>query len=117
MIGDRDETVACETTPDGITIVRVRGDLDEGSTPALTRVLAAAAGSGCSRTVVDLSRVGFADSSALHALLAALQAHTATGTALILAGPVQTAVGRLFEVTNTGSAFRWADSAHEAMTC
>ncbi|MFD3940849.1 STAS domain-containing protein [Streptomyces sp. NPDC058611] len=107
-----------ETTPDGITVVRVHGDLDDGTTPALTRALtAAAADSGCSRTVVDLSPVGFADSSALHALLAAHRAHTATGTTLVLAGPVQTGVSRLFEVTGTGPVFRWADSVRQGMTC
>ncbi|MFD3680430.1 STAS domain-containing protein [Streptomyces sp. NPDC058613] len=117
MISDRDETVVSETTPGGTTVVRVHGDLDDDSTPALTHALTAAADSGCSRTVVDLSRVGFADSSALHALLAAQRTHTVTGTTLVLAGPLQTAVSRLFGVTSTGPVFRWADSAYEAMTC
>lgn len=117
MIGDRDETVAIETTPDGTTVVRVHGDLDDGTSPALTRALSAAAAGGSPRTVVDLSGVSFADSSALHALLAARQAHTAAGTLLVLAGPLQTAVSRLFEVTSTRPAFRWADSVHAGMTC
>ncbi|MFD3939714.1 STAS domain-containing protein [Streptomyces sp. NPDC058611] len=116
MIGDRDETVARETTPDGITVVRVHGDLDNDTTPALTRALSAAAHSSCPRTVVDLSEVEFADSSALHAFLAAQRAHTTAGTALVLAGPLQTAVRRLFEVTNTAPAFRWADTVQQAMT-
>ncbi|MFD3547305.1 STAS domain-containing protein [Streptomyces sp. NPDC058655] len=116
MIGDREETVVSETTPDGTTVIRLRGDLDDDSAPSLTRALAAAAAGTSSRTVADLSGVRFADSSALHALLEAQQAHAATGTALVLAGPLQTGVRRLFEVTDTGSAFRWADSVRDGMT-
>ncbi|MGW7460660.1 STAS domain-containing protein [Streptomyces sp. NPDC054797] len=117
MIGDEDMTVVSESTPEGITVIRVRGDLDDDSTPALTRALADVVASGSARTVVDLSGVGFADSSALHALLEALQAHTAAGTTLVLAGPLQPGVRRLFEVTNLGPVFRWADSVQDGMTC
>ncbi|WP_411103013.1 STAS domain-containing protein [Streptomyces sp. cmx-4-9] len=117
MTGDRDGNVVSDITPDGITVVRVHGDLDDDSTPALTRALTVAAESGSSRTVVDLSEVAFSDSSALHALLTAHRAHTATGTLLVLAGPLQSAVARLFEVTRTKAAFHWADSAQQGMTC
>ncbi|MEU9028648.1 STAS domain-containing protein [Streptomyces sp. NPDC048383] len=121
MIGDRDDTdtaVVSEITPDGVTVIRARGDLDDDSSPALTDALtAAAADSSCSRTVVDLSMVTFADSSALHVLLTARRAHTTAGTTLVLAGPVQAAVNRLFEVTSTGPVFRWADNVQQAMTC
>ncbi|MFF3216996.1 STAS domain-containing protein [Streptomyces sp. NPDC002886] len=117
MIGDREEMVVSETAPDGTTVVRVCGDLDDDSSPDFARALLAAAGSGCSRTVVDLSQVQFADSAALHALLNAQQAHTAAGAVLVLVGPVQTAVRRLFEVTNTRAAFYWADSVRQGMTC
>ncbi|MFF4324496.1 hypothetical protein [Streptomyces sp. NPDC001568] len=47
---------------------------------------------------------------------AAQRARTAAGTVLVLAGPLRTAVRRLFEVTNTGPAFRWADTVQQAMT-
>ncbi|MFF3015382.1 STAS domain-containing protein [Streptomyces sp. NPDC057939] len=121
MIGDREDTdtvMVGEITPDGVIVIRVRGDLDDDSSPALARALTAAtADSGCSRTVVDLSMVAFADSSALHALLTARQAHTAAGNILVLAGPVQAAVNQLFEVTSTGPVFRWADNVQQAMTC
>ncbi|WP_369188798.1 STAS domain-containing protein [Streptomyces sp. R08] len=117
MIGDREETVVSETTPDGMTVIRVRGDLDEETSPALARTLLAAADSSCSRTLVDLSEVEFADSTALHTLLTAQRAHTAAGTVLVLAGPVQVAVRRLFEVTNAGVAFRWAENIQQGLTC
>ncbi|MGW6824249.1 STAS domain-containing protein [Streptomyces sp. NPDC055005] len=121
MIGDREETdaaVVSEITPGGVTVIRVCGDLDDDSSLALTGALSAAAADGdCSRTVVDLSTVTFADSSALHALLTAQKAHQAAGTVLVLAGPAQAAVDRLFEVTRTGPVFRWAESVHQGMTC
>ncbi|MFE2530158.1 STAS domain-containing protein [Streptomyces sp. NPDC059382] len=117
MIGDREETVVSETTPDGTTVVRVHADLDEDTSPDFARTLLAAADSSRPRTVVDLSEVEFADSSALHALLDAQRAHTAAGTVLVLAGPLQVEVRRLFEVTNAGPAFRWAESVQQGMTC
>ncbi|MFD3542247.1 STAS domain-containing protein [Streptomyces sp. NPDC058662] len=115
MIGD--EPVVTATTHDGITVVRLRGDLDEDSAPALARTLAEAAASGRARTVVDLSLTTFADSYALHALLDARTTHEAAGTALVLAGPLRPAIRRLFDITGTGSAFRMTDSLETAMTC
>ncbi|MFD3869411.1 STAS domain-containing protein [Streptomyces sp. NPDC058623] len=83
----------------------MHGDMDDDTSPALARALTAAANSDSTRTVVDPSPPRFADSSALHALLTARQAHTTTGTTLVLAGPVQAPVHRLSEVTNTGPVF------------
>ncbi|MCY0940355.1 STAS domain-containing protein [Streptomyces antarcticus] len=115
MIGD--EPVVTSTTHEGMTVVRPRGDLDQDSAPLLAGILAEAAASGAPRTVVDLSRTRFADSSVLHALLDAHKAHRAAGTALVLAGPLQVAVRRLFDITGTGPAFHMADSLEDAMTC
>ncbi|GHI90408.1 STAS domain-containing protein [Streptomyces xanthophaeus] len=117
MIGDEGKTVVSECTPEGMTIISVRGDLDDDGSPDLARALADAVACGSARTVVDLSGVGFADSSALHALFEALQAHTAAGTTLVLAGPLQLGVRRLFQVTNLAPVFRWADSLQDAMSC
>ncbi|GGZ70902.1 STAS domain-containing protein [Streptomyces subrutilus] len=115
MIGD--EPVVTTTTHDDVTVIRLRGNIDEDSTPVLAGFLTEAATGGPPRTVVDLSRTRFADSSVLHVLLDAQQAHAAAGTALVLAGPLQVAVRRLFEVTGTASAFRMADSLETARTC
>ncbi|MFE3991495.1 STAS domain-containing protein [Streptomyces goshikiensis] len=117
MTGDHDEPVVTETTPDGITVVRLQGAVDDDSAPALTRTLIDAAAHGSSRTVIDLSGLSFADSSVLHALLGARKAHAAAGKKLVLAGPLHLAISRLFEVTNTGPAFQWADSLQAGMTC
>ncbi|MFF4324467.1 STAS domain-containing protein [Streptomyces sp. NPDC001568] len=115
MIGD--ESVVMATTREGIVVIRLRGAVDADSAPGLVRVLAEAAVSGSSRTVVDLSDTSFADSHTLHALLDAQKLHRAAGRSLVLAGPLQVAVRRLFEVTGTGAAFRMTDSLESAMTC
>lgn len=114
MIGD--EPVVTTTTYEGTTVVRLLGDLDQDSAPSLAQVLSEAAASGAPRTLVDLSRTRFADSSVLHALLDAHKAHTARGSALVLAGPLHVAVRRLFDVTGTGAAFHIADNLEDAMT-
>ncbi|MFJ3174195.1 STAS domain-containing protein [Streptomyces roseus] len=111
-----EEAVVTTTTDRGVAVVSLHGDVDEEHAPALARALAAAPENGVVRTVVDLSRTHFADSSVLHALLDAQRAHLAAGEVLVLAGPLQTAVRRLFEVTGTASAFRMADSLEAALT-
>ncbi|MER7760951.1 STAS domain-containing protein [Streptomyces sp. NPDC097619] len=112
-----DEPVVTSTTHEGVVVIRLRGAVDEDSATDLVALLARAAANGTSRTVVDLSLTSFADSHALHALLDAQKAHRATGTPLILAGPLQVAVRRLFEVTGTGAAFRMTEDLETAMTC
>ncbi|MGW2442354.1 STAS domain-containing protein [Streptomyces goshikiensis] len=115
MIGD--EAVISMTVHEGASVVRLQGDLGEDSAPDLAQALAAAVAQGASRTVVDLSEAEFADSSVLHALLDARKAHKAAGVALVLAGPLQVAIHRLFEVTGTATAFHMTDSLETALTC
>ncbi|MFF3020188.1 STAS domain-containing protein [Streptomyces sp. NPDC057939] len=115
MIGD--ESVVTATTREGIAVIHLRGAVDADRGPGLVEALAEAAAGGSSRTVVDLSDTSFVDSHTLHALLDAQKLHRAAGRSLVLAGPLQVGVRRLFEVTGTGSAFRMTDSLESAMTC
>ncbi|MEU6313311.1 STAS domain-containing protein [Streptomyces sp. NPDC047014] len=113
-----EEAVVITTTAHDATVITLRGEIDEENAPYLARALTrAAADDGPGRTVVDLSGTPFVDSSVLHALLDAQRAHTAAGSVLVLAGPLHTAVRRLFEVTGSAPAFRMADSLATAMTC
>ncbi|MEU9143908.1 STAS domain-containing protein [Streptomyces sp. NPDC048349] len=105
------------TTHEGVTVITVRGHLDDESAPRLTEALVEAAGNGSARTVVDLSGTGFADSSILHALFDGQKIHSAAGTAFVIAGPLGTAVSRLFDITGANRALRVADSLEIAMTC
>ncbi|AQT70569.1 STAS domain-containing protein [Streptomyces sp. fd1-xmd] len=112
-----EEAVVTTTTYCDATVISLHGEVDENDAPFLARALAQAAAGGPPRTVVDLSGTPFVDSSVLHALLDAQRAHTAAGALLVLAGPLHTAVRRLFEVTGAAPAFRMADSVATAMTC
>ncbi|MEU6298158.1 STAS domain-containing protein [Streptomyces erythrochromogenes] len=112
-----EEAVVTTTTDHDATVISLHGEVDEDGAPFLARALARAASAGLPRTVVDLSGTPFVDSSVLHALLDAQRAHAAAGALLVLAGPLHTAVRRLFEVTGSAPAFRMADSVTTAMTC
>ncbi|MFF8262653.1 STAS domain-containing protein [Streptomyces virginiae] len=115
MIGE--EAVVTTATTRDATVISLRGEVDEDNAPFLAGALAQAAVDGPPRTVVDLSGTTFVDSSVLHALLDAQRAHADAGSVLVLAGPLHTAVRRLFDVTGAAAAFRIADSLATAMTC
>ncbi|MEU3409112.1 STAS domain-containing protein [Streptomyces sp. NPDC006670] len=111
------EAVVTTTGRRDTTVISLRGEVDEEAAPLLARALAQASEGGPPRTVVDLSGASFVDSSVLHALLTAQRAHAASGSVLVLAGPLHTAVRRLLDVTGAAPAFRLADSLADAMTC
>ena len=84
-------------------IVRISGELDFGTTP---RVLSAVEGeppAGAS-VIIDLTRVGFCDSSALGALIAVRQSTAAAGGRTFLAG-TQRQVSSALTVTSLDQLF------------
>ncbi|WP_037848324.1 STAS domain-containing protein [Streptomyces sp. NRRL F-2747] len=105
------------TAYEGVAVIHVTGDLDEDTAHLLTEALVTAAANTSGRIVVDLSGTGFADSSVLHALFHGQKLHATAGASFVIAGPLQAAVLRLFEVTGSNRAFRVADSLETAMTC
>ncbi|GHF50811.1 MULTISPECIES: STAS domain-containing protein [Streptomyces] len=68
----------------GALVLTVSGDLDIDSVAPLGLALTSAADDGSGPVVVDLSGVGFADSTTVNVLL---QGHTALGDRLRLAAP------------------------------
>ncbi|WP_417159465.1 STAS domain-containing protein [Streptomyces cyaneofuscatus] len=68
----------------GALVLTVSGDLDIDTVPPLGRALETAAEEGSGPVVVDLSGVGFADSTTVNVLL---QGQTALGGRLRLAAP------------------------------
>ncbi|MEU6676565.1 STAS domain-containing protein [Streptomyces sp. NPDC046925] len=117
-MGNDDLTVDVETTAANVVLITVGGSLDDWSdSGGLTKALAGAARGEGIRTVVDLSGVTFADSTALHVLLEGQRKLAAAGSTLVLAGPLSTSVSRLFEVTGLRETFTFADSVAEAHTC
>ncbi|MFJ4716963.1 STAS domain-containing protein [Streptomyces sp. NPDC088785] len=96
-------TVNCDPHRSTISL---HGDCDEDSehllTEALTQVLAVEP-----RVLeIDVSQVGFGDSTLLHALLLALRAQSDRGARLVLRGPLSAAVSQLLDVTGTTDVFR-----------
>jgi anti-sigma B factor antagonist len=97
--------VVVEPLGDGCAI-RARGEVDMSSVDTL-RLALEEARDNCAKTLVDLSGVGFMDSSGLHLMLnAALDAET-NGWSLAFLPSRQ--VRRLLEVTGTQEVVRLAE--------
>lgn len=98
-----------ESRRDGdTTIVVLVGELDLASAPDLERELQAAESSGSTRVVIDLTALGFMDSTGLQALLRARERANSSQHDLVLRrGPHQ--VQRVFELTKTVDAFTFQD--------
>ena len=78
----------CETAIEGDrATLRCRGELDLATSPVLERDVEATFAPGISEVVVDLSRVGFLDSSGLASLIAARRSARARGVRFAL-GPM-----------------------------
>jgi anti-anti-sigma factor len=105
--------VRTATGPGGALVCSLAGDLDldglaEVEGP-LREIVAAEPGLLC----VDLSGVGFCDSSGLNLLLRLRLDAEGAGVPLVLAEP-RPQLSRLFELTGAGAVFRVFDSVEEA---
>lgn len=90
------------------TRIALDGELDLASAPELERELREAEGGAPARIVIDLSGLGFMDSTGLQALLRARErAGTGTYELALRRGPHQ--VQRVFELTKTVDAFSFED--------
>jgi anti-sigma B factor antagonist len=85
-----------ETTRDGVPVVVVAGDVDLATAPELCTRLGQLRGR---RFVVDLSRVGFCDSTGLRALLGEAREGRIMSGRCVLVAPAEGQVRRLFELT------------------
>lgn len=90
-------------------LVSVCGEIDLYTAPLLRGELADAVVAG-GRTVVDMSRVEFCDSTGLGVLLSALKQARGNGGELELAAP-QPAVRRILQITGLDEVFTIHDSA------
>ena len=103
------QLVVNSSTQDDVTVLTLSGELDLASTPVLERELQAVEAAGARNILIDLTGVGFMDSTGLQALLRARErAATMDGVQLSLRrGPHQ--VQRVFELTRTIDAFTFVD--------
>lgn len=99
----------------GARVVRLVGEADLDTAEALDGALSGALASGLPLTVVDLSRTTFADSTVLGVLLRAHTLHEEAGLRLLLAGPLDDVLLRLFEVTGTHAHLRFAADVERAV--
>ncbi|MES4893207.1 STAS domain-containing protein [Streptomyces sp. NPDC096012] len=98
---------------DGVTVVTVTGEIDHHTSGLLRHALAPEDPSQAARTVADFAGVDFMDSSGINALIAAHQAHGATGR-LSLAG-VRRPVLRTLELVGLTTLIDCYPSVREAM--
>ncbi|MEU1890804.1 STAS domain-containing protein [Streptomyces pristinaespiralis] len=90
--------VVREPSPEpGTVVLSATGEFDMETVPCLHEALADARHAGARQTVLDISHVGFGDSSFLHELLAAHFSHPR----LVLAGPIPHQLRHLFVLTGT----------------
>ncbi|AKA01777.1 STAS domain-containing protein [Streptomyces noursei] len=107
--------VVTHAVEDQVFVIRVTGSLDHESAALLEEACALAESHAARRTVVDLSLTDFADSTVLHVLLGAQRAHHRRHRRLLVAGPFQPVVRRLFEVTGTTDYFTLVDNVPTAV--
>lgn len=89
-------------------VVEAVGELDLQSAGVLEREVARLRSGGHDRIVVDLSRVGFIDSTGLRVLIGLHRDAQREGRAIsFVPGPPR--VQRIFELTATHALFHWRD--------
>jgi len=123
MLGrDQTSTPASTATPFAIykreldartTVVSVEGELDLSTAPRLKWMLTDALGSGAQRVLVDLSRVGFMDSTALGVLVAAQRKLGADERLAIVCSDER--VRQIFEFSGIDGAFAISSTLEQAL--
>jgi anti-anti-sigma factor len=113
-VTDRPSAFAIEPVPlSGAPGVRVRGEVDLATAPALTTALDAAIRDSLGAFVIDLGDVTFLDSSAVSALLRARAALGREDRDLVIVCPPG-APRRIFEIAGITDLFALFDSRDEA---
>jgi len=86
-------------------VVRLVGDVDMATSPAVKNALAELVEGGHLAVVVDLSEVTFMDSSGLHVLVDMQRRLSDAGGKVVLRKPGP-AVGKLLQITGVGPMFQ-----------
>jgi anti-sigma B factor antagonist len=98
-----DFTVSKSET-DGVVVVEPKGEIDVYTAPQLKEQAASAIEEGADRLVIDLSKVGFMDSSGLGVLVSLLKRVRDTGGTLRLVIPDERIL-KIFRITNLDKVF------------
>ncbi|MFC8588287.1 STAS domain-containing protein [Streptomyces sp. NPDC057217] len=94
------------TRHEQVFVIAMRGEMDHDDVEDVEAAWAAADEAASPMTAVDLSRVTFADSMLLNALLDIRRRHAADGRELVLIGPLHSAVRRVLDISGTLEHFR-----------
>lgn len=101
-----------ELTHDGHSVLAIGGEIDLATAPELEAVLTEKVDGG--KTIIDLSEVGFIDSTGLRVLLTVHEAAESAGGQIVLItaeGPVT----KLFEITGVQDLLHLATSRDAAV--
>lgn len=96
------------------TVLAVGGEIDQFTAPKLRDALLAQIGDGAANLVIDLSEVGFMDSSGLGVLVGALRRVNEGGGRIVLAG-TQRPVERVLEITGLNRLFPMHPTVDDAV--
>lgn len=112
--GERGEPVEVRTERAGETaVIRPMGDVDMSGSPELRAKIRTAQGDSPRRLVVDLSEVGYMDSSGLATLVEAMKNAKNSGSELVLASMGEK-VRAIFEIARLDAYFTIVGSVDEA---
>jgi len=98
----------------GLTIARLEGDLDIGTTPVLRERLLGVLGPGVRLLIIDLSGVSFCDVSALAVLIGTQRRARGLGSTVRLAAP-RPQMAKLMRVTGLDRHFTICASLDDAL--
>lgn len=98
----------------GTLVVAPRSDVDMSRSPALRTAIREAQGRGPRRLVVDLSEVGYMDSSGLATLVEAMRTAKREGTDLVICG-MNEKVRAIFEIARLHHFFKITQTLDEAL--
>jgi len=106
-------TILSQTSADAL-VIRLTGDVDLRNAPLLRGRLADSAARPAGRIVVDLSGVGYIDSSGVGTLVEFKRKHERGGGKVLLAG-MQSRVRGVFEITKLDHFFTIVATVEEAL--
>lgn len=103
-----------EAVRDGIPVLAVKGEIDVSTAPELRERLLAAAESGQTVVVVDLSDVSFVDSTALGVLVSGVKRFRSVGGDLRLV-VTRPHISKVLEITGLNDVFAIYVTAEDAV--
>jgi anti-anti-sigma factor len=108
LVRPGDFRIETESLSPGVCRLTPVGELDLATAPRLQSELDRAVGAGAARVVVDLSQVGFLDSTGLRMFLALSERAGAEGWVLTLTAPSD-AVRAMLEITGSSGSLPLED--------